>query len=502
MKDEIRFVLVEDEPLILKQLECSICACSLQYHVVGTASNGKEGLDLIRHCKPDVIITDIQMPILSGLDMIAQAREEGLGGHYLILSGYGEFEYAQSALRLNVEDYLLKPVDPDDLEVQLKTLTQEITAGKEHDFAAYVRQWFNLDIHPKEMAPLPAGEVCYFIFAEVGAAASRTYGEFSPGVQFWKENGFDWLPQIEEKWQIHMEHFSGKYANEHVFAMLQTREGGGKKIRMIAEEILASCQNKLPICMIVTEAMYAPEDFVQQIHSVEECRMMAFPFGASGVWCMGFDQLPAIQEVLPDSFCILSSKIVEQMPYQTAKILEKLVTYWEKEQPCEAVLLRQLEYLLSRLRDCGRETDTLTAGELLADALDFHDVVDMLYLFLRTPITADKNTGALGQITEIKRYIDTNYAKELNYRVLYENFGYNEKYIAYLFKREMGISPSKYIINVRIEAAKRLLLTRPDLLQKDVAQKVGFTDPLYFSRVFRDVVGLSPSKFVKMNRHS
>ena len=85
-----------------------------------------------------------------------------------------------------VEDYLLKPIDPDDLELQLKSLTEKVAQGKENDFAAYVRQWFNLDIRPKEIAPLPQGEVCYFIFAEVGAAASLTYGEFSPGVQFWK----------------------------------------------------------------------------------------------------------------------------------------------------------------------------------------------------------------------------------------------------------------------------------------------------------------------------
>lgn len=502
MGSEIRFVIVEDEPLILQQLEYSIRACSPYYRVVGKARNGKEGVQEIKKHKPDIIITDIQMPMMSGLDMIAQAREEGLDGLYLILSGYGEFQYAQSALRLGVEDYLLKPIDPDDLELQLKSLTEKVAQEKENDFAAYVRQWFNLDIRPKEIAPLPQGEVCYFIFAEVGAAASRTYGEFSPGVQFWKENSFAWLEKIQTKWKVHMEHFTGNYANEHVFAMIQRKKGDNEQIRMIAEDILACCQGRLPIFMIVTEAMQEPTDFVQQIHSVAECRMMAFPFGSSGVWCMGLDRLPAISEVLPDSFRRLSTQIMERVSYQESDALKELVIYWEKEQPCEAVLLRQLEYLLGKLGDNGYETDTLTAGELLADALDFNDVVDTLYPFLRTSSASDKNMGASGQITEIKRYIDRNYDKALNYRVLYENFGYNEKYIAYLFKKEMGISPSKYIVNVRIEAAKRLLLTRPDLLQKDVAQKVGFTDPLYFSRVFRDIVGLSPSKFVKGNRHS
>ena len=99
MEGEIRFVIVEDEPLILQQLEYSICACSPRYRVVGKARNGKDGLQEIQKHQPDIVITDIQMPILSGLDMIAQARRTDWLC-YLILSGYGEFQYAQSALRL------------------------------------------------------------------------------------------------------------------------------------------------------------------------------------------------------------------------------------------------------------------------------------------------------------------------------------------------------------------------------------------------------------------
>ena len=152
---------------------------------------------------------------------------------------------------------------------------------------------------------------------------------------------------------------------------------------------------------------------------------------------------------------------------------------------------------MSKLKDGGCGTDTLTAEELLADAVSFPDILKELRLFLRAPVSG-KGTGASAQIGEIKRYIDENYDKPLSYRALYEKFGYNEKYIAYLFKKEIGISPSKYIVSVRIEAAKRLLLAQPGLRQKEVAQKVGFTDPLYFSRVFRDCVGVSPSRFVQL----
>lgn len=72
------------------------------------------------------MITDIQMPVMSGLEMIAKARHKGLESRYLILSGYSEFQYARQALRLGVDDYLLKPIDPDALVEKLLGLAREI----------------------------------------------------------------------------------------------------------------------------------------------------------------------------------------------------------------------------------------------------------------------------------------------------------------------------------------------------------------------------------------
>ena len=97
MQDDICFVLVEDEPLILGQLEYSVIACDPHFRVAGKAGTGRDGLAEIERCKPDVVITDIQMPVMSGLEMIAKARHKGLESRYLILSGYSEFQYARQA---------------------------------------------------------------------------------------------------------------------------------------------------------------------------------------------------------------------------------------------------------------------------------------------------------------------------------------------------------------------------------------------------------------------
>lgn len=497
MQNEIRFVLVEDEPLILAQLEHSICACNPRFRVVGRAGNGKDGLSAIERHRPDVVIADIQMPVLSGLDMIAAAREKELDTRFLVLSGYSEFQYARSALQLGVYDYLLKPIDPDVLSEKLGALAADIDGERIGRRAEYLRAWFAPGVRADEMDALPGG-VCYFLFGVAGATATRAYSELSPGAQFWKENDFAWLGAIESRWAVHIEHFDGNYANEHVFAVVRPERATSGSMRALAEELLGQCHTEVPVCMIVTEPMQSPEEFVQQLRGAAACRMMAVPFGSSGVWCMGEDRLQVSAEVLPSAFCALAAQLVEQSQSHPEPALDALVSYWTRETPCEAVLLRQLEYLLGRLKDGGSATDTLTAEELLADAAGFADVAGALRPFLRGSMPMqDGKSGASAQISEIKRYIDENFDKALSYRVLYEKFGYNEKYIAYLFKKELGVSPSKYIVSVRIEAAKRLLAAQPGMLLKDAAQQVGFSDPLYFSRVFRDVVGVSPSRFAK-----
>lgn len=497
MQDDICFVLVEDEPLILGQLEYSVIACDPHFRVAGKAGNGRDGLTEIERCKPDVVITDIQMPVMSGLEMIAKARHKGLESRYLILSGYSEFQYARQALRLGVDDYLLKPIDPDALVEKLLGLAREIENKRAGALVRYLRSWFVPGISSEQRGSMPEGSVCYFIFADAGAATSRAYSELSPGAQLWRENTFDWLPQLQARWAVRIEHFGGRYANEHVFAVIRTEEATDGNLRTMAEEMLQFCQSTVPVCMIVTAPMRRPEEFQQQMRDAVACRMMAFPFGEGGIWCMETDCFSVGSAVLPPEFCALAARFMEQAHSPAEQDLAQLESYWMQEKPCQAVLLRQLEYLLSKLKDGGCGTDTLTAEELLADAVSFPNILKELRLFLRAPVSG-KGTGASAQIGEIKRYIDENYDKPLSYRALYEKFGYNEKYIAYLFKKEIGISPSKYIVSVRIEAAKRLLLAQPGLRQKEVAQKVGFTDPLYFSRVFRDCVGVSPSRFVQL----
>lgn len=112
----LRVVVVEDEELVRKGIVLAVDWVSVDCAVVGEAANGEEGLELIRRLKPDIIVTDVKMPKLDGIEMIRRLREEENSAYVIILTAYGDFEYAQAAVKLGAVDYLLKPFHDGELE--------------------------------------------------------------------------------------------------------------------------------------------------------------------------------------------------------------------------------------------------------------------------------------------------------------------------------------------------------------------------------------------------
>lgn len=121
----LKVVLVEDEPIILKGLQYRIDWLANGCTVVGSAENGEEGLRTIKETKPDIVITDIRMPYKDGLSMLQEAKQTHTF-EAIILSGFGEFNYAKQAITIGVHDYLLKPVDLNDLEKTIKKLVEKL----------------------------------------------------------------------------------------------------------------------------------------------------------------------------------------------------------------------------------------------------------------------------------------------------------------------------------------------------------------------------------------
>lgn len=121
-----KVAIIDDEPIIVKGLSKSVDWEKFSCEVIGTAFSGEEGLELIRSKEPDIVFTDIRMPCMDGLTMIAAIKSEFPGTQIAILTGYRDFEYARQAISLGVARFLLKPSKLDEIMEALQAMTEKL----------------------------------------------------------------------------------------------------------------------------------------------------------------------------------------------------------------------------------------------------------------------------------------------------------------------------------------------------------------------------------------
>ncbi|MBQ9862306.1 MAG: response regulator [Lachnospiraceae bacterium] len=132
-----RVLIVEDEDIIRKGIAYTMDWTSMDCTIVGEAANGKEGLSEILNLKPDIVLADIMMPVMNGIDMVKEALKE-VSFKTIILTSYADFDYAKKAIDLSVSAYLMKPVDEDELRASVKKIIEEIKI--EHGYEQFIEK--------------------------------------------------------------------------------------------------------------------------------------------------------------------------------------------------------------------------------------------------------------------------------------------------------------------------------------------------------------------------
>jgi two-component system response regulator YesN len=127
----LKAILIDDEQIVIEGIKTIVDWEKLDIELVATAYNGKVGLNLILEYEPDIVITDIQMPVMDGLELIEEVNQLGMDVHFLVLSGYGEFSYTQKAIHFGVKEYLLKPCNQRDIEEALQNIAKKVSKHQE-----------------------------------------------------------------------------------------------------------------------------------------------------------------------------------------------------------------------------------------------------------------------------------------------------------------------------------------------------------------------------------
>ncbi|MCZ0704288.1 two-component system response regulator YesN [Natronobacillus azotifigens] len=503
-----RVVLVDDEQFVRKGIRALVNWEKIKYQVVGEASNGEDALEMILKQKPDVVLTDIRMPIYDGLKLINFVKQKSTHvPKFVIVSGYNDFKYAQRAVRMGVTDFILKPIDKKELENTFLSLTEVIEQERMKE--QLNKRFLNTSLFqrivmereepkPKEITLLVGDSqtnICYvivdirdylnwelieqdlikaitsFIGDEQIFIHPIERGEF--GVVFREQhlpNHFNGLSPFLLRFKKHIE----KEINKKIFLFAGELNKGFEGLR-------ASYQS----ARIASDRRYSQlhdDPLVFQKRFEEEEGQLKYQY---------IDQiLEKIEENNIDMIHQLVDEWVRDVVTISASMesVKMFIFHLEKE----------LKGAIRRVTDEGDEETrlgSLTAvceeKKTLAELKDAMKIYVISAGKLLCQLNKEKHSG---DIYKVKNYIDKHYKENLTLKKIANEFYMNPVYLGQLFKKNHGTYFKDYLLNVRMEKAKQLL-RQTDLRIYEVADQIGFSSPDYFVVQFEKKEGMTPSNY-------
>ncbi len=524
----LKVLLVDDEPFISQGLSVLIDWAAEGYEIVKIAQNGKEALDYLRENKVDLIIADIQMPVMTGLELLAHIREEQVSdAHFVILSGYSDFNYAKQAIRHGCMDYILKPVAKEELLGIIRKVahdSEHLRIGEQNQKKmerAYLEQNLisllvgkydetNLD-YVKEHVRFSEGvryvDITYTdaseedlqddrlqrkLYRELYHACRELLGEDENHVVFDASQdeknydaGFIYCDYMAEERNLDEESY---------FKMLQEQLAGkmGKKLCLLIGK-------KVQMMGSVSQS-YGTVRILKSLEAFHEKKALLFyedevQVGQGGiVLCkQGLDAL--------------ISAIEENEPVKIHECVEKLYDELKGLGVAGDVVNLNINYLLFQLIHLATEQDDEVNQEEVLHFVSESSFEEGVMRGSSRHLTrfACEYAEYLAQLRKkvsrgildtIEREIKENYAENLRLRDLGKKYFVNSSYLGQIFRKKYGKSFSDYLTDYRMTEATKLLV-KTDMKVNQIAEAVGYKDSDYFIRKFIELKGCTPSKFRK-----
>lgn len=513
----IKVLIVDDEPKLREGMRTLIPWEEQGYTVVATASNGFEAIEKFHSLAPKLIVADIRMPGMDGLEMITELRKENADCHILILSGYADFEYAKRAISYRVDGYLLKPVDEEELISYLQEL--RLTIGQEErlqQLRTALPMRGNEDrlrdlLIPAEDDGGIAGEAaaelglegtCEVVLLELNRVQKGEDGREervrSLLAQHWQE---------EQALFFTLPPYMGILLKEPL-----ADEAGRTALWRELNGIIGS--EELDFHAAAGGAVTLPEQAALSFTAARALLEGAF-FGRREIltsiqhddWA---EMAEEAAEDQPDSerdeemelLLAIETGNDEIIKRLVGRIIRKLVAVRRDESYIKDNLIRMVSSTIARLEAANPDVRPLIA----ANPSPTGDVYGSFYLSDVENLTADylehlskqMNSGGRGdEIKQITDLIQRRYNENLKLGMLAQIFNYNSAYLGKMFKNQMGEHFNTYLDKVRIEKAKQFLTQGMKVYE--VAEKVGYMNSDYFNAKFRKYVGVSPSAYRKDN---
>lgn len=384
-------LIVDDEPIVKIALRSILPWEEYGFFICGTAGNGLEALSLVEKQHPDVIITDLKMPGMDGLELIRTLKEKNYPGEILVLSNYEDFDSVRSALLLGAADYLLK------IKIQADTLLACLNKTTE-----------KLQKKAGEKSPVP-------------------------------------------------EEIISENRNRLLLSFFQRDSSLASFIRENRETELGFMEKSCAICYVTFEKFLSND---------------AFSISANLLRDMILD---AVQGALQPYILVLND-------------YSALVVFSQKELTVSQI---KVEQLVKKLYNRFTMYQSFAPDMPYQENLKNYEEARKIYQSFHQNEGHYKN-----DVAKTITYIEENYMHRLTLASISANVNLSSSYLCRVFKSEVGTSITSYLNNLRIRKAATLIKEQ-DLSLKEISAMVGIDDQLYFSRLFKKCMGISPSEYGK-----
>lgn len=502
----MKIVLVEDESGARNGI-CNMLRQHTRHELCAVATNGERGCEAVRRYNPDLIITDIRMPKLSGLKMMQLLKQEGCNAEFIILSGYSDFQYAQEALRLGAADYLLKPATPEILTESIARVEEKRYAEVKYTpTAEYLMQQLfespsgsTVDILQQLTWALriPPKQPCALLLLHLNHCRQKdeNYRQFHQAVC-----------TLSEELCLEALRLTPLTPRLGVLGIVGDCDRMPRLKTMLERHLLPDLQQRFN-CSAAFLRIQDLSELVAGIHELLEL-LLSGEVGKGGMICQA--QRKGFQ--------------VTGYPVELENEIKMSIFRHESEN-----FLRGSERLVSAVRSSGSSgadqkdsllvffgmvavqlqefygtdshavfsntnlqhiLDAVTGKELL-DAC--HDIEQNVATFLHARETKT-NLGWL--VGKTIRYIEQNFQGVLDQKEIAAQLGVTPEYLSSQFARETGVPFSTYIRQHRIRQAKYYLVNS-DMKIQEIGAAVGYGEPAYFNRTFRSECGMTPTEYRK-----
>ncbi len=478
---QISVLIAEDEPIVARYLS-RVLADLGDFDVVAVCESGEEAEEMCLRSKPDLLITDIRMPGISGLELIHRLKRVKMDIQVIIVSGFKDFSYAKEAISLGVEDYITKPINQDELKSALlrvrDTHKKLLQNQKDVDMEQIVWERDEAAFHNR----FPYNRCRALLVYQNGDIEDLSFAA------------------VQDETRI-----SFYYRNS--LMVLVGGEALDKGDFRISMQQIIDAKDKGKTCTIMT---------VLDVPLEKDCfgvfqrlyRMLREQTIPGRLVVHRYESIEHIKKIRECQDEALMSRIANKIQAKEWRglptMIQELFLFWEKEQ-CDIYHMKMaVHQITDQLYKVGAfEQGKLVINEYLDDCLRYADsyskIREMVCTYLEKVIRnrnyAQQEGKNADQIcAEVRHYVLQNESKNFSLNEICYLFKVSQPFIRKAFRMYTGKSYNEWVLDTKIERAKDLLRENPKLLVKDVASQLGY-EQLYFSTVFNKHVGMSPSEY-------